>query len=149
MTPGDSGSIRTSKPGLGVAHRTSTFDAENEIAAVPPVSVNVFVVAPAGCGADVVLEAVAGTEPDVVVGELEGGLVTVVLAVALVAAGNEKPPTDGGATTWLSTTETPAQATPTAATLAASHIENSMSFFMRSVLQIRFWYRVNATLKEP
>lgn len=38
----------TSKPGLGVAQRTSTPVGENEMAAVPPVSANVRVVA--GCG---------------------------------------------------------------------------------------------------
>lgn len=70
--PGDSGSILTPKPGLGVAHRTSTLDDENEIAAVPPVSVKVFVVAPAGCATAVVLDVAAGTEPDVEVGEVEG-----------------------------------------------------------------------------
>lgn len=49
LIPGDSGSILTSKPGFGVAHKTSTPDDENEIAAVPPVSVKVCVVA-AGAG---------------------------------------------------------------------------------------------------
>ena len=44
MRPGDSASMLTSKPGLGVAHRTSTPDAENEMAAVPPMSEKVWVV---------------------------------------------------------------------------------------------------------
>ncbi len=35
--PGDSGSMLTSNPGLGVAQSTSTPDAENEMAVVPPV----------------------------------------------------------------------------------------------------------------
>lgn len=43
--PGDPGSISTLKPGLGVAQRTSTPEAEKEIAAVPPVSAKVWVVA--------------------------------------------------------------------------------------------------------
>jgi hypothetical protein len=149
LMPGDSGSTLTSKPGLGVAHRTSTPDDENEIAAVPPVSVNVCVVAAAGVALDGAIEAVSGTETDVEVGEVEGGLVTVVPASVLLAVGNESPPADTGATTWLSTTDTPAQATPTAAVQAASHIEKSMSFFMRPVSRIPFGYRVNATLNEP
>lgn len=76
-------------------------------------------------------------------------MVAVELAVAPVGVGNSIPPADGGATTWLSTTETPAQATPTAAVLATSHIENSRSFFMRPVSQVNVEYRVNATLNEP
>jgi len=56
---------------------------------------------------------------------------------------------EGGSTTWLSTTDTPAQATPTAAALAASHIENSISFFMSSVSPFAADVRVKATLNEP
>ena len=41
--PGDSGSILTSNPGLGVAHKTVTPSAENENAAVPPTRANVWV----------------------------------------------------------------------------------------------------------
>lgn len=43
--PGDSGSMLTSNPGFGVAQSTSTPDAENDIAAVPPIKVKVCVVA--------------------------------------------------------------------------------------------------------
>lgn len=67
----------------------------------------------------------------------------------LVGTGEASPAADGGSTTWLSTTETPAQATPTAAALAASHIENNISFFMDPVLQAANRERVNATLNEP
>jgi hypothetical protein len=49
----------------------------------------------------------------------------------------------------LSTTDTPAHATPTAAALPASHIENSMSFFMLSVSPVAACGKVNATLNEP
>ncbi len=48
----------TSNPRLGVAHRTSTLDDENEMAAVPPVSVNVWVVAAACAGAGVAVRGV-------------------------------------------------------------------------------------------
>lgn len=76
MIPGDSGSTLTSKPGLGVAHSTSTPDAENEIATVPPVREKVCVVA----AGDVTL--VVGAEvPDV-----GGGAVAVVVVWDVVGA---------------------------------------------------------------
>ena len=52
---------------------------------------------------------------------------------AVLSAGDAIWAADGGSATWLSSTDTPAQATPTAAALAASHIENSISFFMCSL----------------
>ena len=57
---------------------------------------------------------------------LEPGVVASVLVVKATSS-----TAWGGATTWLSTTDTPAQATRTAAALAEIHIQNNMSFFMR------------------
>jgi hypothetical protein len=202
----------TSKPGLGVAHRTSTPEDENEIAAVPPVRVNVWVVAAGiagavGAGAGVVgvgwvdgVAVGAGRAGGAVVGcgvgwfagaGLDGAAVAcvarfdavgwslpplgssiwsavadelgasrgVVVApsvagrsltdVVALVVGEVSSVAEGGSTTWLSTTDTPAQATPTAAALPASHIENSMSFFMEPVSLLALDGRVNATLNEP
>ena len=207
--PGDSGSMLTSKPGLGVAHRTCTPEDENEIAAVPPVSVNVWVVAAGagGAGAGVVgvgwvdgvvvgagcaggavvgcgvgwlagaafdgaaVACVAGVDPvgpslsplgssiwlavGVEVGSWTGVGVTRPVAgslltpVVALVVGEASSATEGGSTTWLSTTDTPAHATPTAAALPASHIQNSMSFVMERVSLLRSDGRVNATLNEP
>ncbi len=198
--PGDSGSILTSKPGFGVAQRTSTPDAENEIAAVPPVNAKVWVedagLGAVGCDEGAVAGADWGVEPvvdvlavcdvdelfegvvapgvkrvdegtwlpvvdtspwlsvvddprsasDVVVLELLGGVSSPDSALSL---GEAKSAADGGSTTWLSTTETPAHATPTAPTLATSHIENSISFFIASVSPKASLLKVNATLNEP
>ena len=90
---------------------------------------------------DVVLDD-APTEEDVlgdnvgaVVEDSPASDVAEVFAVSLVEVGKASSPAEGGSTTWLSTTDTPAHATPTAAALAISHIENSMSFFMRPVSQ--------------
>lgn len=60
----------TSKPGLGVAHRTWTPEAENEMAAVPPMSEKVSV-APV-CAVDVVAGTVEVEEIDWVVGAWVG-----------------------------------------------------------------------------
>ena len=197
--PGDSGSISTLKPGLGVAQSTSTPEAEKEIAAVPPMRVKVWVVAAggggvvgagvgggvvgagcvvgagwlvgAGCvvgavvglgvgwivgfgvGADGVacvdgLESLPSALPGVSAGSFVGvepgslavagglSLFSLLGLAASLGVGEASSAADGGSTTWLSTTDTPAQATPTAAALAVSHIENSISFFMQSVSPI-------------
>ncbi len=55
----------------------------------------------------------------------------------------------GGAITWSSTTETPAQAMPTPAALAASHITKSINFFMTPVSPVGPEVQVNHTLNEP
>ena len=56
---------------------------------------------------------------------------------------------EGGATTWLSTTDTPAQATPTAAVLAATHMANNISFFTVRVFRNRLSMRVKRALNHP
>jgi hypothetical protein len=167
----------TSKPGLGVAQRTSTPEAENEMAVVPPVNAKVRVVAVGSvdvvaavvdvvwvvddwfgavwAGRDVVagdevwFVATVFDEPvfdepvfdepavswvatveDVVSGGPSDSVVAVVVTVAETEATSRA---DGSSTTWSSTTDTPAHATPTAAALAASHIRNSRNFFMEPV----------------
>lgn len=209
MIPGDSGSISTSKPGLGVAHRTSTPEAENETAAVPPVSENVRVVAAvvgaavevgavvrvgaveegavveeeavvdveAVVGGDVVLgfdtEADAGGAVGRVEDELlESSTVACVVEDDADSARNDvfdsEPGTDdppvvvstpatrnptssaaGGAMIWLSTTDTPAHATPTAPALAANHIMNNTTLLIQSLSPFVLHRHLNTTLNEP
>lgn len=181
MRPGDSGSMLTSKPGLGVAQRTSTREAENEIAAVPPVKAKVRVVAVGAVGpvvvevgtvdgdvdvawvddgevcvgrafgtvvdgaaawlADVVLDSsgfdAAVSDRAVLDGIVLDGIAEEPVVGAVVVVAEAKSAAGGGATIWLSTTETPAHATPTAATLATSQIENRISFLMGRVSPAR------------
>lgn len=215
LMPGDSGSISTSKPGLGVAQSTWTPVEENEIAVVPPTSVKVWVVAAGGAvvgawlvgvvvvGAGDVEGAVAGSVVDAmgggaggvvvsVAGLVDGGagvevvergklslreevvgsgaegcwrvvvvdgVVSVGSGVGVDGAGTVVSPgpdaarlsapisvAEGGSTTWSSTTETPAHATPTAAALAANHIENSRNFLTGAVFPIATATRVKPTL---
>lgn len=89
LMPGDSGAIRTVKPGFGVAHKTSTPAAENEIAVLPPTRLKVSVSAGGaivGDGAEVVVGARVVVEDVSVSVELAGGVVvgcTVVVEVSV------------------------------------------------------------------
>ena len=91
--PGDSGSIFTSKPGFGVAHSTVTPDAENEIAVVPPVRVNVIVSASTG-GTVVELVGTVVELVGTVVDVDSGGPVDVVEPGAIVVVVGLVPPVD-------------------------------------------------------
>lgn len=78
----------TSNPGFGVAQRTSTPEAENDTAAVPPVNPNVCVVAADGGG---LLVGVA-----VVDWVVEVVACCVVVVVDVVVGGNDWPPDELG-----------------------------------------------------
>lgn len=97
LRPGVSGSISTSKPGFGVAQRTSTPAGPNEIAVVPPTSSKVRV----SVGVGAVVADVVGTVVVLVVGvtvevvgvvalpeELVGGSIVLVDGGEVVGAGS-------------------------------------------------------------
>jgi len=96
------------------------------------------VAAGAGVVATVTGGIVGATAMDPVSALLAGGrvvvaggserVVSLVVGVSFCPSGANST-ADGGLTAWSSTTETPAQATPIAAVLAANHITTRASFF--------------------
>jgi hypothetical protein len=69
--------------------------------------------------------------------------------VSTPATTNPTSSADGGAMIWLSTTDTPAHATPTAPALAANHIMNNTTLLIQSSSPFALRRRLKMTLNEP